>query len=103
MQISKREVEDMEKWFKIAGGIIAAITLMFGCNTDNTTNKEAVKDEAQNDDGKHQDGTGNVTDRDREILDNRDDGTNFEVDDGGTDANNDQYDGTGGNTEDKEQ
>lgn len=80
---------------KKMGILVAAASIVAGCNDNHENNSTDVEDLHHTDEG-----GANITDRDREILDNRNDGSHIETDDGGTEANNDFWDGIGG--EDKE-
>ena len=73
------------------GGVLMAVFLV-GCNGADNHEGNSLMNQGEQDD----EGAANILERDREILDNRDDGSSNEAGKGGTDANNDFYDGIGG-------
>ncbi|PPA70929.1 hypothetical protein [Jeotgalibacillus proteolyticus] len=81
---------------KKVAGILFAVVILTACNTNNLN--ESQEDHPY----KQKEGSANILERDREILDNRDDGTYIDADDGGTEANNDPWDGIGGEETDNE-
>ncbi|KIL50957.1 hypothetical protein [Jeotgalibacillus campisalis] len=74
---------------------MAFLLLLTACNINDLS--ESQKQQP----GHQKEGSANVLERDREILDNRDDGTAIELDEGGTEAQNDPWDGIGGKETDE--
>ncbi|MGD7044932.1 hypothetical protein [Jeotgalibacillus proteolyticus] len=75
--------------------VIGFVLLLTACNINELNESEKEQP------GHQKEGSANILEKDREILDNRDDGSEIEVDDGGTEAQNDPWDGIGGKETDE--